>query len=194
MYNEREMFAIEQYLEKGLAITEIEDDIVDIYVPPSSYIHPTAVIGSTGFGLLSMPEHHEAMPWYRRNRIIPHYGSVHIGYNVYIGPLSVIARATAKDLVTSINDNVYIDAHVHIAHNVVIMDNTRITAMTTVGGSAYIGKNCILHQGVIIRDHVRIADGVILGNGANVVSDITESNTVWVGNPARKLRDRRDTD
>jgi serine acetyltransferase len=40
---------------------------------------------------------------------------------------------------------------------------------------------------VCTKQGIKIADRVTIGMGAVVTKDITEPDTVWVGNPARKL-------
>jgi acetyltransferase-like isoleucine patch superfamily enzyme len=53
----------------------------------------------------------------------------------------------------------------------------------TIGKNVWIGANSIILQGV------SVGDGAIVGAGSIVSKDIPPY-TVWVGNPARKIKDR----
>jgi virginiamycin A acetyltransferase len=54
----------------------------------------------------------------------------------------------------------------------------------TIGDGVWIGANC-----AVAAD---ISDGVLVGTGSVVVRPLTDVNAIYVGNPARKLRDRLD--
>ena len=42
--------------------------------------------------------------------------------------------------------------------------------------------------GAIIKEKIKIANRVTIGAGAVVIKDITESDTTWVGIPARRIK------
>jgi len=125
---------------------------------------------------------------------IPHVGGIVIEGDVYIGANTVIARATALGSVTYIGTGTKIDALVHIAHNVHIGRNCLIIAMSTIGGSCELGNNVYIGEGVTVRDHVKIATGVFIGCGSNVVKDCDKIGWVYMGNPARPIRERTKDD
>ncbi|MGL4630599.1 MAG: gamma carbonic anhydrase family protein [Leadbetterella sp.] len=94
---------------------------------------------------------------------------------------------------------------IRIGHTVNIQDGVVIHCTykkteTRIGDRVSIGHNAILHgctvedevligMGAIIMDGVKIGKNVIIGAGA-VVTQNTEipSGTIWVGNPARYLK------
>lgn len=55
-----------------------------------------------------------------------------------------------------------------------------------------IGKRCLIGYGAIITYGCSfIANDVIIGAGSVVTRDIREPNTIWAGNPAKKISDRK---
>lgn len=149
-----------------------------ITIGENVFIHPTAVVGSDGFG-------------YERNEIgelekFPHIGGVVIGDNVDIGANTCIDRGTIDD--TIIGDGTKIDNLVHIGHNVKIGKHCLIIANAMIGGSTIIGDHVHIAPGVQIMNKVKIGDNVVVGLGAIVVKDIP-SNTTFIGNPAREIEE-----
>ncbi len=86
----------------------------------------------------------------------------------------------------SIGANVTIRAGSNLGHHTRVGENSFIAAGVITGGNVKIGKNCFIGLGAVIRDGVTIADYSLIGAGSVVIAD-TEPNSVYVGNPARKL-------
>lgn len=143
-----------------------------------------AVIGEAGFGYARDEQNNPIH--------IAHTGRVIIFNHVWIGNHTVIHRGTVGD--TILEEYVQLDAMVFVAHNVHIGARTLIAAGTVLGGSSVIGHDCFLATNVTVRNHVKIAPFSFIGSGAVVVKDIEEPNGVWVGNPARWLRERTEED
>lgn len=59
--------------------------------------------------------------------------------------------------------------------------------------TTYIGNDVWIGYGVTIMQGVSIADGAIIGAGSVVTKDM-ETYSICVGNPARKIRNRFDSD
>jgi acetyltransferase-like isoleucine patch superfamily enzyme len=57
-------------------------------------------------------------------------------------------------------------------------------------GEIHVEADCYLGQSCTVRQKLRIGRGSMVGMGAVVIADV-EPNSVMVGNPARKLRERR---
>ena len=143
-------------------------------------IKPFTVIGMTGFGFKKKRGKFK-YPLERN----PHKFKVIIQDNVEIGALCVIDRGSWRDSI--IGEGTKIDNMCHTGHNTQIGKNCLIAVGTTIGGSSTIGDYCDIGMNVCIKQHVTICDHVTIGMGSIVTKDITEPNTVWVGNPARKL-------
>lgn len=142
-------------------------------------VKSNAVIGEEGFGFeyneYGIPDH------------FPHIGSIEIEDNVWIGASSIVERATIDK--TVIKANVKIDDLVQVGHNSIIGSNTLIMSGSVICGGAVIGRNCWIAPNTSIKEKVKVNDNAYVGLGAVVIDDVP-ANTVVVGNPARKLRER----
>lgn len=87
---------------------------------------------------------------------------------------------------TNIQDGCIIDA---------VKDHTRIGSGVTVGHlasihSATIHDNCLIGMGSLLQEGVVVNSESLIAAGANVPANtVVESGELWVGNPARKIRD-----
>ena len=140
-------------------------------------VHSGTVIGSDGFGYVSIDNCHEK---------IPQTGNVVIGDHVEIGSNCSIDRATIGS--TIISDMTKIDNLVHIAHNVKIGKGCLLTAGFAVAGSTEIGDYCTFAGQVGVAPHLKI------GNRSTVAakSGITKSlkgDKVYAGFPAREIKE-----
>jgi sugar O-acyltransferase (sialic acid O-acetyltransferase NeuD family) len=70
-----------------------------------------------------------------------------------------------------------------LADDVTVCSNASLAGFVRVEAGSYLGQACT------IRQYVRIGRGSLIGMGAVVLEDVAP-NSVMVGNPARKLRDR----
>jgi carbonic anhydrase/acetyltransferase-like protein (isoleucine patch superfamily) len=96
--------------------------------------------------------------------------SIRIGNNVNIQDGAVLHTLYQKSVI-EIGDNVT------IAHNAVIH-------------GAKIASNVLVGIGAIVLDHAEIGENSIIAAGAVVLSNTKVlPNTVWGGNPAKKLKD-----
>lgn len=143
------------------------------------YIKSGVVIGEEGFGFE-----------YDQNGVpirFPHIGSVHIGNNVFIGSNSTIELASLDE--TIICDNVKIDDLVQIGHNSFVGKNTTIMAGSIICGSAIIENDCWISPNSTIIQKVTVGNNSLVGLGSVVINNV-EINSVVVGNPAKKIRNR----
>ncbi|HZP82171.1 MAG TPA: hypothetical protein VFB21_11060 [Chthonomonadaceae bacterium] len=74
-------------------------------------------------------------------------------------------------------------------HDDIVEDRVVFASGVTVAGQVTIESDCYLGQSCTIRQLLRIGRGSLIGMGAVVVKDVPP-NSVFIGNPARKLRDR----
>lgn len=139
-----------------------------------SRIDPRAAIGSPPFS-------------YRDGVPVPRNGGVTIGADVEIMPFASIVRGTERD--TTIGDGCKIDAFVHVAHDVILGKRCILAAGTIVGGWCEIGDDAYLGINCAIKPRVRIGAGAKIGMGAVVTKDVP-AGQVWIGNPARFMRNR----
>jgi len=85
-----------------------------------------------------------------------------------------------------IGDNVIIRSGAHISHHCQVGDHAFVAAGVTLGGNVSLGEQAFVGLGAVLRDGVTIAPRTFIGAGAVVVGN-TDTDGVYVGNPARKL-------
>lgn len=151
----------------------------NVQVGHDCYIKEGCIIGGEGFGF----ERDEGGNRFR----FPQIGGVVIGDYVEIGGNCCIDRGALST--TEIEDYVKINNLCHIAHNNHIRKNAVIAACVEISGSCDIGEDTWVAPNVCIRDQRMIGSNCIVGMGSVVVKNIPD-NEVWVGNPARKLKDK----
>ncbi len=135
-------------------------------------IHSGTVIGSDGFGFISIDGRHHK---------IPQVGIVEIGDDVEIGANVTVDRARFDK--TVIGKGTKIDNLVQIAHNVVIGENCLIVAQAGISGSTVIGNNVILAGQVGLVGHISVGDGAIVTAQSGVNKSVPP-NTMVSGSPA----------
>lgn len=141
-------------------------------------IQSGSIIGGIGLGDL----------WYndKYNNFV-HLGSVVVENNVSIGVNVNISRGMLED--TIIGEGTKIANNVSIGHSVLIGKNCYISSGVTIGGACIIEDNCWLAVGVTLIDHVKVGRNTMIGTGGVLIKDALD-NSVYLGNPARKVSER----
>ncbi len=96
--------------------------------------------------------------------------------NVYIGPRCSIGKC-----------NIFA-SNSCVAHDNIIGDFNFISSNVAVGGGASVLNNCFLGISATIRDSIVVEEYSLLGQATNMLYS-TERYGVYVGNPARKIKD-----
>ena len=135
-------------------------------------IHPGAVIGSDGYGLVDHDQQ-----WLK----IPQLGTVVLEDDVEIGANTTIDRGALDD--TVIGRGCKLDNLIQIAHNVHIGEHTVIAACAGIAGSATIGRYCIIAGAARIRGHISIVDKVTITATSLVLKDIKKAGVYSSGTP-----------
>ncbi|MFH1281218.1 MAG: UDP-3-O-(3-hydroxymyristoyl)glucosamine N-acyltransferase [Candidatus Omnitrophota bacterium] len=136
-------------------------------------IHSGAVIGSDGFGFVTVKGVH-----YK----IPQVGTVEIHDDVEIGANVTVDRARFDK--TVIGRGTKIDNLVQICHNVVIGENVLVVAQAGIAGSVIMGNNVTLGGQSGIAGHITLGDNVIV-TGQSGVAKSVPADTMVSGYPAR---------
>jgi len=136
-------------------------------------IQPGAVIGSDGFGLVTVDGRHVR---------VPQIGTVIIEDDVEIGVNCAVARATVG--ATRVGCGTKMDGLSYVAHNVVVGEDVIIVGMVGIAGSAHVEDGVILAGQSGVAGHLRVGAGsVVLARGL-VASDLPPKSFVS-GVPAR---------
>ena len=148
-----------------------------IVIGENVIIHSGTVIGSDGFGFITVDGRHEK---------IPQIGTVIIERDVEIGANVTIDRARFDK--TVIGEGTKIDNLVHIAHNVIIGKHCLIVAQVGVSGSSTLGNYVILAGQVGVVGHLSVGDGAIVMAQSGVSKSVKPGEQVF-GSPAQPVRD-----
>ncbi|MDD4940568.1 MAG: UDP-3-O-(3-hydroxymyristoyl)glucosamine N-acyltransferase [Candidatus Omnitrophica bacterium] len=151
----------------------------DVKVGNNVIVHAGTVIGSDGFGFVTVNGVHHK---------IPQVGTVVIEDDVEIGANCTIDRARFDK--TVIGQGTKLDNMVHIAHNVTIGRNCLIVAQVGVSGSTTIGNNVILAGQVGVVGHVTIGDNAIVMAKSGISKNVPE-NSVLYGVPAQPVNEAK---
>jgi len=146
----------------------------DTIIDDGCKIGSNCTIGGIGFGYELNEEN--------TYELMPHIGNVHLKENVEIGNNVCIDRAVMGS--TLLSKNVKVDNLVHIAHGVQIGKNSLIIANSMIAGSVVIGDNVWVSPSASIRQKLIVENDALVGMGAVVVKNVTESSVV-AGNPAK---------
>ncbi|WP_346353591.1 UDP-3-O-(3-hydroxymyristoyl)glucosamine N-acyltransferase [Azotosporobacter soli] len=136
-------------------------------------IHSGAVIGSDGFGFVTVGGKHEK---------VPQVGNVVLADDVEIGANTTLDRATTGSTVVGRGSK--IDNLVHLAHNVVIGEDCFLVAQTGIAGSAKIGNHVTFAGQAGSAGHLTIGDNCVFAARSAPISDIP-SGSFCAGFPAR---------
>jgi UDP-3-O-[3-hydroxymyristoyl] glucosamine N-acyltransferase len=151
----------------------------NIRIGSNVVIHCGAVIGSDGFGFVTVDGVHHK---------IPQVGTVIIEDDVEIGANCTIDRARFEK--TVIGQGTKIDNLVQIAHNVTTGKNCLIVAQVGISGSTNIGNNVILAGQVGVVGHITIGDNAIVMAKSGISKNVP-ANSVLYGVPAQPVNEAK---
>lgn len=153
-----------------------------------TFIHPTAVIG---------PNVHIGDDVYIGPLCIigypPEYkGKEDLAKGVYIGAGTRITGAVTIDAGTEINtfigENCYLMKGVHIGHDCWIESDVTISCGAKIGGHARVGKNSNIGLNAVIHQRQTIAEGCMIGALSMVTKKLkTEPYKTYAGVPAKLI-------
>jgi UDP-3-O-[3-hydroxymyristoyl] glucosamine N-acyltransferase len=139
-------------------------------------IHSSSVIGSDGYGYITVDDRHTKIP---QNGIVVIEDDVEIGSNVSID--------RARFDKTIIKQGVKIDNLVQIAHNVTIEKNCLVVAQCGISGSTEVGEASILAGQAGIGGHLKIGHHSVITAQSGLGKSI-EPKSMFSGSPARPFQ------
>lgn len=108
-----------------------------------------------------------------------------VGVNVKIGAGTVVMACAVVNPCAMIGNHCIINTGVVIEHENVIEDYVHISPKVSLGGNVQIGKKTHIGIGATVINNIKICGDCIIGAGAVIIKDITESAT-YVGVPGEK--------
>lgn len=112
--------------------------------------------------------------------------TVKIGENVLIMPGAVVNSSSV------ISDNVILNTNCSVDHDCKIMSHVHIAPGANLAGNVLVGEGSFLGIGSKVIQKIKIGNWNIIGAGAVVIND-TEDFGVYVGVPARKIKNLKET-
>jgi sugar O-acyltransferase (sialic acid O-acetyltransferase NeuD family) len=105
-----------------------------------------------------------------------------------IGPGSVLLANVVLTAAVTIGSHVAVMPHATLTHDDVVGDFATIASGVRLGGHVRIGQGAYLGAGALIREDRSVGERAMVGIGSVVLNDVPEGQ-VWIGAPARYLRD-----
>jgi sugar O-acyltransferase (sialic acid O-acetyltransferase NeuD family) len=108
--------------------------------------------------------------------------------NVEVGENCFILENNVLQYAVRVGNNVVLWSGNHIGHQTVIKDNVFISSHVVVSGYCEVGEHCFIGVNSSIANNIKIAKDCLIGMGAVVHKD-TQERKVYVGNPAKPIKD-----
>lgn len=174
---------------KGLPVVPFED-VEDLY-PPKDY-HLFAPM--TAKKMNQLREHIYLMGKEKGYQFISYISSKATIFNNEIGENCFILEDNTIQPFTKIGNNVVLWSGNHIGHHGEIKDHVFFTSHVVMSGHCIIESNCFFGVNATIRDYSNIAKGTLLAMGSSLTRQETEEWGIYIGNPAKKLGDKKSYD
>ena len=111
-------------------------------------------------------------------------------FGISIGENCLILEDNTIQPFTKIGNNVVLWSGNHIGHHSEIKDHVFFTSHVVLSGNCIIDSHCFFGVNSTIRDNSHIKQGTLLAMGACLTAQETEEWGVYVGSPAKKLKDK----
>jgi sugar O-acyltransferase (sialic acid O-acetyltransferase NeuD family) len=112
--------------------------------------------------------------------------SAQIAVNVSVGKGTAVMAGAVINACATVGAHCIINTHAVVEHDNVLEDYVHISPNAALGGAVRIGERSWIGLGTAVINNIDICKNCIVGAGAVVVHNITESGT-YISVPARKL-------
>lgn len=113
--------------------------------------------------------------------------NVHMGFDVQLGPGSVICSHVSMENHIRLGRHVHVNQNSTIGHDCVVGDHATISPLAAVSGNVGMEDSVFVGTGASIRQGLTLHHGSTVGMGAAVIRDVAARTTV-VGVPATPVR------
>lgn len=108
--------------------------------------------------------------------------------NVQIGENCFILENNVLQYAVRVGNNVVLWSGNHVGHQTVLKDNVFVSSHVVISGYCEIGEHCFLGVNSCFANNITVAPDCLIGMGA-VVNKSTEARKVYVGHPAKPVKD-----
>ena len=138
--------------------------------------------------------------FWKKKEIISKTGVGLERFETIVHPTASVSKMSILGAGTVVFPNATIASNVKIGHHVIILPNTVVSHNDAIGdytciaggvcvsGGVEIGHSCYLGANTSLINDVRVGNYCLIGMGSVVLTDVPD-NEIWVGNPARFLRE-----
>lgn len=111
--------------------------------------------------------------------------SAKIAANVAIGAGTVVMANAVINVCSNVGKHCVINTSTIVEHDNYIEDYVHLSPKVALGGTVRIGEQTHMGIGATVMNNIEVCRDCIIGAGAVVVQDITESS-IYIGVPAKK--------
>jgi sugar O-acyltransferase (sialic acid O-acetyltransferase NeuD family) len=126
-----------------------------------------------------------ALPEHRYATVVHPFA--HVSRTSTVGAGSVLLAGAVLTADATVGRHVAVMPQAVVTHDAVVGDFATLASGVRLGGGTEIGQGAYLGAGALVREGVRIGAWSQIGMGSVVLRDVPDGE-VWVGNPARRLR------
>ena len=105
-----------------------------------------------------------------------------------VGPGSVLLAHCVLTAAVRVGTHVAVMPHVVLTHDDVVDDFATLAAGVRLGGSVRLERGAYVGSGALVREGTTVGAWSLVGMGSAVLGDVPPGE-VWVGSPARRLRE-----
>jgi len=148
-----------------------------------------AIGGARGHDRLELQAHFE------RHAVKPVtvvHPTAFVAATVELGPGTQVLAQTAISADAELGSACIVNTRASVDHECRLGDGVHIGPGATLAGCVQVGGNTLVGTGATILPRVRLGRNVLVGAGAVVTRDVPDNQVVF-GNPARFIRENRET-
>lgn len=114
--------------------------------------------------------------------------SANVSKNTIIGQGNFIAKNSTINTFASIGDYCILNTGCIVEHECKVSNGVHIAPGAVLLGNVIVGEGTFIGANAVIKENTKIGSNVIIGAGTVVLEDILDENSVWVGNPAKRIK------
>lgn len=115
-------------------------------------------------------------------------------YTDKIGPGNIILPGAFIGPHVELGKCNIIYSNVSLTHHISIGNFNFIASGCVFGGNVKMGDNCFVGLNSTVRNRINIPSYTLIGCASNIVKSIDVENSVWIGNPAKRIDNNESLD